>query len=375
MSTSVTAIFLDSSSLRSITPRGTEARVLQDLVNADAIEIHVSTIVEQEVATGLAEDTKVKVHSGWATDREHAKLKAAVDLANGAGPLILQGVKQWLDRLGTIRHAPTGDETARVFEAYFAGNAPFKAKKNRIDLPDAFVVESLRSFASSAPGKVYFVAKDTKLSEAAARVPKVEVGDDLLKILITIDIARPVTLDELIDYCRDHTPDLESGIAKQLGEAILDYEFTEPTLPSDNGDATVSAYGEVADISLKMGDADVVGEDVLVVPFHCTADDCLVDFYIFKSDYYGLHEDIEKHISIADSDWNSHYMWAQAQVSLAVEARLLVAVTAVHEPAIGKRELALGKMDIEVDAVNIVEPKIFTAGRRPRRKKMPPPGR
>lgn len=355
-----TVIFIDSSTLRGLSPRGNEARALQGLVSVKAVEIHVSTVVEREVGTALADEPRVSMPLNWAPDAAHAKLKEAFELLRTSGPVIEKGVKEWLDKLGAIRHAPTGKETKRVFNAYFEGKPPFKGKKNRSDMPDAFIVESLRTYASGASDKIYFITKDVKLSEAAALVPKVEVRSELLALLTEIDIARPVLLDEMLAFCRIHVSDLESAISQQLGETLVRHELTAQPLPSDNGDATVSSYGEVTNIVFGMEDADPVGEDVVVIPFECIVDDCLLDFFVYKYDWYALDDELSSRMSVADSNWNDHYVMLQTETALKVVARLLVEVSIVENPAGGKRELAVGDIDIEIDEVNLAYPELYT---------------
>ena len=179
----------------------------------------------------------------------------------------------------------------------------------------------------------------------------------------------PVTLKEMSKFCKSHISDLESVVGEQLGEALIRHELTAQPLPSDNGDATVSSYGEVMDIAFNMVGAEQVGEDVLVIPFECIVDDCLLDFFVYKSDWYALDDELSSRMSVADSDWNSHYMMLQTQTALNVAARLLVEISVAETAAGGKRVLAIGNVDIEIDEVNLAHPERYTPN-PPKRKRL-----
>ena len=303
----------------------------------------------------------------WAPDAAHTKLKEAFDLVRTSGSVIESGVKEWLDKLGAVRHAPTREETERVFDAYFGGVTPFKAKKSRNDIPDAFILESLRTYALDAAAKSYFITKDVKLSEAAAQVPNVEVRADLLKLLTEINITRPVVLDEMLAFCEKATSELEVAVEKQLGESLIKHELSGQPLPSENGNAVVKSYGEVTDITFSMENAEPVGEDVLVIPFTCIVDDCLLDFFVEKFAWYALDDELTLCMSIVDSDWNNHYMLLETETALRVEARLLVEI-AIEGPGEGegedKRKLKVGDIDIEIDEAGLAHPERY-ASKRP----------
>lgn len=50
--------------------------------------------------------------------------------------------------------------------------------------------------------------------------------------------------------------------------------------------------------------------------------DCIIDVYIFKSDYYILNEDESSDIAVWDRDWNKHYIWATIERKLNLEMDL-----------------------------------------------------
>lgn len=343
-------LVLDSSALRALRPNGPEARALRELVKLGAVMVHVSTIVEREVATGLADETMAKLRVNWAPEALRVELEQAVKLVKNAGPSIELGVKEWLDSVGAKRHAPTLDETNRVFDGYFLHKKPFRSRKSREDLPDAFIVESLRTFTQISAGQIRFVTRDAALAAAAKELAGVEVHKELHALLASIDIARPVTPKDMRECARGRLDEIKEAIIAALPDALHGFEVRSHSFPSDNSDATIMSAGAANELDLDTVDAAALGLDTLSIPFHCVVEDCLLALYIHKADY-GLVDDRRYSVS----DWNERYLHAETYRTVRVEGDVLVQVRPSPSPKSGRRELEFGDMDVEVREVEVVE--------------------
>jgi len=347
------AIFFDSSFLRGLSPQGPVALALLELVHASEVEVHVSSLVEREVATGLADKAKVQVNTAWVAEPDRSALMAAVKVAEAAPAMIERGVTKWLDDLGAIRHAPTADESTRVWDAYFAGALPFKERKHRNDIPDCFILESLRTYAQTATVRTCFICLDGALAGAVSNIKNVEVHKDFPALLSEIQVKRVTSLEDLRDACDEYLPTLEHMIEEGLGSLIVQAELFDPSLPSDHNEATLVGYGDVTEIDFDWVDATLLGTDVVRIPFHCTVNDCAFDLFVFKAEYWSLSDEEEARFEVFDSDWNEKYLWARFQSDVHVEATIAVQLT-MHVDQ-GVRSFKIGKAEINLEQVEFAE--------------------
>lgn len=86
--------------------------------------------------------------------------------------------KEFMDSTGSILHPLDPLQTVPVFKGYFSGSAPYSALKKREDIPDAFILESLKAIASSHD--LHFICNDKNLRKHADAV-------DNIAVYITID--------------------------------------------------------------------------------------------------------------------------------------------------------------------------------------------
>ncbi|MDW7692048.1 PIN domain-containing protein [Flammeovirgaceae bacterium SG7u.111] len=67
---------------------------------------------------------------------------------------------------------------SRVFNDYTKGNPPFSSKKNRKDIPDAFIYHNIKSI----DGNKYFLCNDQNLSNAVITIKNTKVLDSIDKL-------------------------------------------------------------------------------------------------------------------------------------------------------------------------------------------------
>lgn len=339
-------VVFDSSALRSLKPRGSEARVLRQLVKLAVVTVHVSTIVEREVATGLADETTAKLRINWAPESVRDELDRAFQLITRAGPIIELGVKEWLDAVQAKRHPPTAEEAARAFDAYFTAKKPFRARnrKSREHIPDAFILESLRTVAAASPSPVRFLTKDSAQGDAAREIPNVDVHTDVGELLRRIDIARPLTIEEMISFAREQLNTVYEMIETDWPDSLVGYTIRNSSFPSS--EATIISVDAPRGIDFDEADSEPLGIDTLWVPFHCTLPNCVLEVVLHQAE---LLND-EKYTIVESGDF---YVKAQFRETLEVEAHALVQVRVTTVPKSNNRELELGDIDIEADDFDV----------------------
>lgn len=170
-------VFLDTEALRhDPMRRSAPFGALTHLAERGIVRIHVSQLSVSEFSSGVKDHASSllgKLAQGLRTlaglsDREdfrgrgHSLLQDLASLSADTCADCIAAFRRWLNSTEVVVHPIGAQHTERVFEAYFSGSAPFSQKKNRADIPDAFIWQAIAELAASAP--VLFVVK-TRISE------------------------------------------------------------------------------------------------------------------------------------------------------------------------------------------------------------------
>jgi hypothetical protein len=149
--------------LRSINPAGGVVRRLRDLSIEGTLQLIVPWIAKEELRTGVASDAlrSTEKHLLRALDWASIGDKSLKRLSDGlkqrmediAGRVDI-GLSTWLKDLNATIMGPGQDHLERVFRRYFDGTPPFKAAKERGDIPDAFIFECIQDAADQGTSQV-----------------------------------------------------------------------------------------------------------------------------------------------------------------------------------------------------------------------------
>ncbi len=74
----------------------------------------------------------------------------------------------WMDTVGATQHGLTSTETKNAFNAYFYGKEPFKKLRNKSDIPDSFIYQTVKKLQAKHGDNLYFVGNDNNLREACS---------------------------------------------------------------------------------------------------------------------------------------------------------------------------------------------------------------
>jgi hypothetical protein len=352
-------VLFDTSSLLALNPQGVSVRVLRELVREGTLCLYIPTIVESELHGQLIDSLippgrDFARAAEWAPDAERSLLLGYLrDIEQIISPhadLMKRGVTEWLNQLSVERVRPDPADTDFVFTLYFEGSSPFKKPRSRADLPDGFIFAAVHRLAASTNQGIHVVCADKRLGDACARLPGVRLHRGLPSVLTLPEIAPESSAARIRDYVRQHCSELLPRLEPILGEAVLDRELTSAFFPSDNNEATITGFGAPQDITLDLEALEVISDQAVVLPAECLVTGNLADLFIFKADYYCLGE--EAHFSVADPDWNDHYLLAQTQVDVELQCTLTVEVKKLDD-----ERYAFGDIEVsEVDDLTVVDP-------------------
>lgn len=121
-------------------------------------------------------------------------------------------------------------------------------------------------------------------------------------------------LQRLADGISPNESSIKSAIESELENSLLGKKVESYEIPDDNNEATVEAIEEIQTIDLNVSGIEYVNDEKLLIPFELQVE-CLLQYLVFKADYYILDDD--RNISI--DDWDDHYFMAEESYPIEVE--------------------------------------------------------
>lgn len=317
---------------------------IEKLALAGELKLHIPYVVLREFQTQQREHYSkdlAKAISGLSgltkKSLDNAIASKLVTLKNDLendSPGILSSAEdqivQWAKNIGAELLPLSLDQTKEALEAYFQGKPPLKSIKNREDIPDSFIFQSILEL-NSAYKEVHFVTGDSKILEAA-KTAKMLVHDSLATFVesqLIQDKLKDIDLIEnigpIVDALEAHEEqegEIHSFLSRCIGEEIMWGKISDPSIPDDNHEATINSYYDPENIELDFPHARYYGNGQFGIPF--TLENTVIAFYyIFKSDYYCLDPDRENVPSI--SEHNDHYFEAEEEFNVKVTG--LISIT------------------------------------------------
>jgi hypothetical protein len=318
-------------------------KAIEKLALAGELKLHIPYVVLREFQTQQREHYSkdiAKAISGLSglTKRSldkaiTSKLVALKDDLENDSPRILSGAEdqivQWAKSIGADLLPLSLDQTQEALEAYFQGKPPLKSIKNREDIPDSFIFQSILKL-NSAYKEVHFVSGDSKILEAATAA-KILAHDGLSTFvespliqdkLKDVDLIK--NIGSIVDALEAHEQqegDIHSFLSLNIGEEIMWGSISAPSIPDDNHEATINSYYNPKDIKLDFARARYYGNGQFGIPF--TLENTVIAFYyIFKSDYYCLNA-VHDHIP-SISEHNDHYFEAEEEFDVKVSGLISI---------------------------------------------------
>jgi len=397
-------VVLDTNIFRSdIFRRSQEFKTLGHLCTAGKIEIVLPEIVRREFETQLQADgdealTKFNKAASELLERAvPADIKAAIgDLVKNLGarkeevaqaPIASFG--DWTKVHG-IKHLPlSGDHAVAAMAAYFTAGKPFKAAKERKDLPDAMIYQSLLQLVAEGP--LVLVCYDGRLKEACSSVDGVTVYQNLKELIASNAVQTLIVEDEApkkatqeadaqstatvgswaeaevispaaLDAQYLHTGQsikaiieglkqlslkdpnaLTSYVSSHGGESLATSTFNSPSIPGDDREAYIATFGDLEEVEFEWEQAAYHGNSIYIVPFQATG--------YFNISYYVPKWDVEQIESRGASyhQHNDYVVEAEEEAELSVSGALRVVLASDYQTG---DELEAAIEELEIDSVD-----------------------
>lgn len=314
------------------------------LAAARRIQLHLPYYVRQEFLTQQAEHLSndynkiIKAASAVLRITAHQKTRDVIDqtldqikeLANGAVETALEELDSWIADTQTLTYELDSSHGGRVTEAYFKGEDPFSSPKQRKDFPDAFIYESIRDIVSKH-GAIHVIVADGNLKKSCDHLHDIQTYSDIEDFIRLPECQTLLQdLDEVrnIDRIRNRLPKelrfLENGLKEQIIDPLADTPVTCPR-PADNEEASVFGVGTPRDTEFHFDQIEYYGEGKIGIKFSTVVEDCEINYFIFKSDWYAMDTEVASRISV--SDWNRHYYSAEETRDVNVAGQLVLQIS------------------------------------------------
>ena len=182
----------------------------------------------------------------------------------------------WGESINAVRHPLCLEQATDALEAYFQGKPPLKVKKVRDDIPDSFLVRAIQKIFKEN-GDVCLVAEDKKVQESFDENDKVTVykslaefieSDGIQSELKDIDVLKNLEkIESAIIEFESEYGEISSAVSKDICKKILWETISDPSIPDDNHEASISSYYEPEDVDLDLSDISYYGNGSFGVPF------------------------------------------------------------------------------------------------------------
>ena len=298
----------------------------------NGIESGLKALINKKV-TGEEKGKLTSYASGIATIKQNIQERMRTEFSN------------WVEQTHAKLHQLQLPLIEKTFKAYFAGLPPFKKKKNRDDIPDSLILETIKSIAIEGE-TVNVVVEDVALREACAHVELVKVFSSLDEFIgspaCQVLLKEQYVADNfaaVIEALKANASRLNSSLETLSVDGLAWEKFHDESIPDDNNEATIESVGSLDDVNFLFDETKYYGEGIVGIPFEFETE-VLAFYYIFKSDYYGMSDEFTSKIGI--SDHNDHYFEAEEDFYVSVSGLLSV-------------KLNLAEFDEGVDIASIID--------------------
>ena len=269
---------------------------------------------------------------------------------------------RWAADLGA-EFLPIGYKHDRkVARDYFMGAVPFKAIKNRNDIPDAFIWQATKDIAGTVD-TLYVVCNDSGLLKACSTVGNIVTFQTLNEFILSSvcqPILRPTyAQDNLLVLSKSSVaiqPASSMAVQNDFINKLIGQTVVSQVIPEDNNEASIYMLNEPNNIVFNFEDMEYYGAGNIVIPFEATAE-AVLNYAIFKADYFLMDDAEAKHISI--SELNNHYYDAEEEYTLLVEGTLSIEVDKdVFESSqldAVKIEQLIDNADFEINSIDHID--------------------
>lgn len=241
---------------------------------------------------------------------------------------------KWIERIGGKEHSICLEQSLNALEAYFKGAPPVSAIKERKDIPDSFIFQSVLQIQKEVNNTVHFVVNDRGLSKSFEGKENVKVYNTISEFVESDLVQEELkdldfldNMDEIIKALIEleaNDLEIESTISSEIGEKVIGHNLYDDEIMSDEHSAIITSCGEAENIKIDFNEASYYGNGDIGLQFSCQME-VYATYYIFKSDYYAMADYEYKNVPSV-SDHNDHYFEAEDDFYINIEGVISIRI-------------------------------------------------
>lgn len=318
-------VFFDTTTFRDDPlRRKSPFKVIERLADLGKLKLHVSEVSRREFITQQEihfDDQIKKLKSAIGDFRKKIPIADLVDGIEKEVALLQQSrgslgheFDEWLKKLGANVHSVSDHHGASVVKKYFEGSPPFSQVKARKDFPDAFIWEAVVDI-SSVVGGVNVVTGDGPLASGIGALEGIFVykslHDFVSSAALEVLLQQTENLGTIMTFLASDAKVTSEYIAEPIRERLRQ---SDNTPFSKECEATFLDVGELRELDIITRAVEDYGEGLFVLPFSAKIE-CLIQYYMPKSDYWGSEPEAKPSSAV---DWNDHVFQVEDYYDLTV---------------------------------------------------------
>jgi hypothetical protein len=343
-------VYVDTSALRREHNLDTDSwKRFGQLSERGIITVYIHDLVGRELVSGVMDDYQQAWRSKnrdlrngieWAALADnHQHLQEVITKLSGLSEeAVREGFISWCDQIGAQMVSIDPSDTLEVWKRYFGHNSPFKQRKHRQDIPDAFVFVRSLSLKEALAMPLHVICSDKELRgafEKAGMVAHETIGAFITSqsvkdsIRLSEEASRRAQTEQhwravAIQAIENQYSDIENNIIESLRRELANYDIQSKEFPIENQEATIVYTGEPDGIDIHLADLEYLGSEEALVPATIRLIGANVTMFFQKGDYWGMRDEERSKFPATNSDWNRHYVAAEASIDLVIRAMVRV---------------------------------------------------
>jgi hypothetical protein len=299
-------------------------RALSRLCQWNEAKLHVPFFVKHEFLSQQIGDVRnalstIQASLGTLTRNcEHDQLESyakqfAADMASmssTADSWIREEFDTWLKLCRAVEYTVGTSHGQRVAESYFAGTPPFTSIKQRDDLPDNFIWQTLLDITREGD-LLNVVTADKALFDAASKTDGMKAfrhidefinSDECQKAIKKITDATTVAnLIRAAGYLRNDVALLVESAESELIMTLYGKSVSSDAIPNIDHKGVIGFVGAWKGLDFEFDGLDLYGEAEMGVPFN-TVVECSVHYRMTNGEYHSLPLSKRMLIDTVESD-------------------------------------------------------------------------
>ena len=243
------------------------------------------------------------------------------------------------------------NDLTQMWDMYFTGELPFKNIKSRTDIPDCFIYLSILQIQDP-----HVICDDNTLKSAFEKqnIKTYNSIEDFLNKCSTniqqaLNIRNKIEMNNIQSYLLTNSQNIIQIMTPILERELDSAVIHDKSIMDDNNEGTIEGIPNIENIVIDNSSLENDGGDFFSFNFSCSFEN-LVEYYIFKADFWSLGE--EENFNISIQDWNDHYYLAEEEMSIKCTGTVSIQINKTDE-MFNKDDYIIQPEDISFDNIEL----------------------